>query len=287
MTRGSRAGKMRGVTHLGLIRSLWLAAFTVGVVTVALVLRVILDFPSPFNGYDVYAYWIVDSAHPYSGLVAPAKGAFLYSPPFAYLFDPLGALPFDVLRTGWGIAQGAVLVAMTGPLAAVIVLTPPVRYELTTGNVSLFMAAAIVLARRYPAAWAFPILSKATPIVGLAWYAGRRDWRGLAIASGFTAAIVAASVLVDANLWAEWFEVLRRNAGVETEVSLGPLWLRLPLAVGACYLAGRRDWAWVVPIAVVLSLGHVWWATLCIALAAIPLWWLGPDDRAEHVGWRR
>ena len=43
---------------------------------------------------------------------------------------------------------------------------------------------AIVLGFRWPFTWAFVLLTKVTPGVGLLWFAVRREWRSLAIALG-------------------------------------------------------------------------------------------------------
>jgi len=226
-----------------------------------------------FAGYDVHAYWAVDSADPYRIHVAPAFDAFLYSPPLAFLFDPLGALPFEVVRALWAAAQGVVLAVLAGPLAALLAFTGPVHDDMLTGNVALLMGAAIALGiARWPAAWAFPILAKATPVVGLAWYVGRRDGHGLAVAVGVTGAIAGVTFVVAPGLWVEWVGVLRDNAHVRAQLDLGPLPLRMALAALACWWAGRTGRAWVVPVAVALSAGHVWVGSLSVAVAAVWLW---------------
>ena len=49
--------------------------------------------------------------------------------------------------------------------------------ELSGGNISLLLAVAMVIGFRWPAAWAFVILTKVTPGIGLLWFAVRRAWR--------------------------------------------------------------------------------------------------------------
>lgn len=225
-----------------------------------------------FNGYDVYAYWAVDGAAPYAVHVAPAFGAFLYAPPLAWLFDPLGLLPFEVVRVGWLAMEVAILAVMTGPLTFLAAQTPPIITELRVGNVTLLMAGAIVLGlRRWPALWAFPILAKVTPVVGLAWFVGRKDWRGLGLAAAATALVVAVSGVIAPGLWVEWAGVLQANAGVVGEVDLGPPWLRLPLAVVVAWWAGRTNRAWLVPPAVAMSFGHLWLSAFAVLVAVVPL----------------
>lgn len=226
-----------------------------------------------FAGYDVHAYWAVDASDPYRIHVAPAFDAFLYSPPLAFLFDPLGALPFEAVRVLWAAMQGVVLAILAGPFAPLLAFTGPVHDDMLTGNIALLMGAAIALGiARWPAAWAFPILAKATPVVGLAWYVGRRDWHGLAVATAATGAIVVITGLLAPGLWLEWFGVLRDNTGVQAQLELGPLPVRMALAALACWWAGRTGRAWVVPVAVALSAGHVWVGSLSVAVAAVWLW---------------
>jgi hypothetical protein len=228
---------------------------------------------SYLNGYDFLAYWAVDAGDPYRVHVAPAAMAFLYAPPIAFLFDPLGMLPFEVGRIAWGAGQAFVLALMAGPLTLPLAIVGPVHDDLVLGNIGLFMAVAIWAGLgRWPEAWAFPILSKVTPVVGLAWYVGKGDWRGLARALGATAIVAGATLLVAPGLWIQWLDVLALNASVSAGLNLGPLWLRILMAALACGWAGRTTRPWVVPIAVALSLGHPWLPALSVATASIPLW---------------
>ena len=83
---------------------------------------------------------------------------------------------------------------LTGPrLLAAGLLFPFAAMEVAGGNVSLLLAAAIVLGFRWPAAWSIVLLTKITPGIGLLWFAVRREWRSLAIALGATAVIAAVS----------------------------------------------------------------------------------------------
>jgi hypothetical protein len=77
-------------------------------------------------------------------------------------------------------------------------------YSQLAGGLHLLIAAAIVLDFRWPATWAFVILTKVTPGVGLVWFAVRREWRRLAIALGVTAALVLISLVIDPALWRAW-----------------------------------------------------------------------------------
>lgn len=264
-------------------RPVWVTLTVVGAVYT--MIAILLD-TSAFAGYDIAAYWALEPTDPYRVRVAPALGAFLYSPPIAWLFAPVGLLDLASARVIWLAMEVGILAVLGGPLTMLAAFIPPLRNELVVGNISLPMAACLVLGlRRWPAFWAFPILAKVTPVVGLAWFIGRRDWRGLTRAGGVTLLLIGLTYLLAPGLWGEWVSLLLANSGVATEVDLGPLWLRAPLAVMICWWAGRTNRAWLVPIAVAFSLGHVWVSSLSIMVASIPLFWSSVDaDRLREHG---
>ena len=130
------------------------------------------------------------------------------------------------------------------------------------GNIHAFLAVAIVLGFRWPATWAFVLLTKVTPGVGLLWFAVRREWRNLAIALGATAAIVAVSFAIAPSLWAEWIDVLGGRSGA-SNADLGWSWRsrcgpcsRSPPA--SSIWAARTDRRWLVPVAAVLAMPVLW-----------------------------
>ncbi|HWP61876.1 MAG TPA: glycosyltransferase 87 family protein, partial [Candidatus Binatia bacterium] len=81
---------------------------------------------------------------------------------------------------------------------------PPVALELYHGNIHLLMAAAVVIGFRHPSAWAFILLTKVTPGIGLLWFLVRREWRALATAIVVTVTVVLVSLAVDGRLWLAW-----------------------------------------------------------------------------------
>ena len=99
--------------------------------------------------------------------------AYVYSPAFLEVIAPLRALSWTAFVAVWtAMLLGAVLY-LTGPrLLWLGVLVASA--ELYGGNISLFLALAIVLGFRWPATWAFVILTKVTPGIGLLWFALRR-----------------------------------------------------------------------------------------------------------------
>ena len=221
-------------------------------------------------GFDAYAYWRLDIEHPYA-LVAGALGAFTYTPAAARLFAPAALLSWPVFLTIWLAILLATAIWLGGRRALLVLAFPPVAIELYHGNIHLLMAAAIAIGFRYPAAWAFVLLTKVTPGVGLLWFAVRREWRSLAIAVGATVAIAAVSVAVDARLWSEWIS----NAiapvaagGVGQNLLPIPLVLRLPVAAILVAWGGRTDRKWTVPVAAAIAT-PVLWVTSFAVLAAI------------------
>src|SRR5439155_7812108 len=132
-----------------------------------------------------------------SGMHQPGQiGAFRYSPAIAWLLLPASWLSWPALIAAYLALNGLALVTMTGRKALLFLIAfPPVLLELVNGNISLFMALAVWAGMRWPAAWAFILLTKVTPGVGVLWFAGRRDWRGLVIALGATVAIFAIGVV--------------------------------------------------------------------------------------------
>ena len=153
-------------------------------------------------------------------------------------------------------------------MSPALLLFQPVIASIALGNVEILIGAAIVAGFRWPAAWAFVLLSKVSPGVGLVWFAVRREWRSLAIALGATAAIAAVSFVLAPGLWFQWADVLLKNR--DTAVSLpvlpGPVWLRA--AIGAVIVAwgARTNRKWTVPVGAAIAV-PVGWFTFTVIIA--------------------
>ncbi|HSL77843.1 MAG TPA: hypothetical protein VK867_12930, partial [Candidatus Limnocylindrales bacterium] len=131
------------------------------------ILRAIVYFavqgihPWTFVGIDARAYWGVDLAHPYAASAVGEYSTYLYSPAFALALSPTYVLPFEAFYALWTIASVLVLAWLVRPWPwALLILFLPWTYELFVGQVHLFIAAVIVLGFRYPALWAFGLLTK-------------------------------------------------------------------------------------------------------------------------------
>jgi hypothetical protein len=222
-------------------------------------------------GFDAFAYWHLDIADPYT-LGAGSFGAFTYTPVAARLFAPAAALSWPAFLFLWLAILVATVIWLGWRRALLVLAFPPVAVELYHGNIHLLIAAAIALGFRYPAAWAFVLLTKVTPGVGLLWFAVRREWRSLGIALGATTVVTVASLVVDGQLWSEWLSgaILRvAQEGVGQPTLPVPLALRLPAAALLVTWGGLTDRRWTVPAAATLALPVPWFSGLAI-LACLP-----------------
>ncbi len=210
----------------------------------------------PEGAFDTYAYYVAHLPDAYRVSTEGQAGAFLYAPPAAQLLEPLRQLPWVIFRTLWMAVSLGALWYIVGPVLLVptLVLWPLALVELGFGNINLWLAAAVVVGFRHPAAWALVLLTKVTPGVGLLWFAVRREWRALGVALGATAVIAAVSFLLAPNLWAEWLSVLAGHAGFTPVDPQPPLWMRLPAAALIVAWGARADRPWTVPLAAALAL---------------------------------
>jgi len=224
---------------------------------------------------DFHAYWTTRDGLDYGGSNPFLIGAYLYSPAFAQALLPITLLPWHVFAAVWTALILGAYVWIVGRWAFPLLLAFAVALELYLGQIDILLAAAIVAGFRWPAAWAFPLLTKVAPGVGLVWFAVRREWRNLAIALGATAALVAASALFSPQAWGDWLDLLRRNA-LETRAMDGaffaiPLLLRLPVAIAVIVWGALTDRRWVVPIGVLLAMPVLWTNVFTLLIAVIPL----------------
>src|SRR5262249_7544794 len=135
------------------------------------------------------------------------------------------AIPWQVWVVAWATFLFCVYLWMSGRNWLPLLAFPPILFELSMGNIHLLLAAAIVLAFPWPAAWSFVLLTKVTPGVGLLWFGVRREWRALAIALGVTLAVVVVGFVLAPSAWLDWIRSLQ-----QTEPSIGPNVIPIPLA---------------------------------------------------------
>lgn len=225
-------------------------------------------------GYDALSYWPVDAVDPYHHVAWREAGAWVYAPPLLTVRSLFGFLPWEMFLVGWTAFLACLLLFLAPGRAALLFLLPPVALEIYYGNVHLLLAAAVVLGFRWPATWAFVLLTKVTPGVGLAWFVARREWRALGIALGATAVIAGVSLVLAPHLWRDWIEVLMASSGRETTwlgSLLGPLWFRVVLATCIAFVGGLAGYRWPVALAVMLAIPALWNITPSVLVALVPL----------------
>jgi hypothetical protein len=248
-----------------------------------------IDVKEPFSGWvtaqDARSYYGLDLSNLYAGRTDwNTIGAYPYSPAFAQLVWPLNLLPWPLFVAAWTLILLATVFGLTGPRLFLLGLVVAAM-EIAGGNISLLLTAAIVLGFRWPAMWAFVLLTKITPGIGLLWFALRREWRSLAIALGATAAVVAVSYVLMPGAWRDWIELLIANqgkGGTWAAIPI-PLIVRGPIGVALLVWGAPRNQRWVVPVAAMLALPALWYGSLTMLLGVIPL--TTPDERRR--GWAR
>lgn len=243
------------------------------------------------TGQEAFCYWVASLHAPYALSDWTQPVAYVYSPAFLQAISPLTQLPWLGFFGAWTALLLLAIRFLTGPrLFAVGVLLATL--ELAGGNISLLLAVAMVVGFRWPAAWAFVLLTKVTPGIGLLWFAVRREWRSLGIALGATALVVAVSAALMPGAWLEWLELLVRLAGREGTWAAVPIpfLVRLPFAVMLVVWGARTDRRWTVPVAGMLALPALWYGGLTMLLAVValrePSKPAGPADldRARSLG---
>jgi hypothetical protein len=236
---------------------------------------------------DAHAYWRAAPLDPYNFGALYTQDAYFYSPAFTQALWPFHALPWPIFAGLWTLLLTAALAWLGGKWLGYLMLVPFVFIEMAMGNIHFLMAAAIVLGFRWPVAWAFILLTKVTPGVGLIWFAVRREWRNLAIAIAATVVIAGVSFLIAPSAWSDWIGVLRSTQATDhraaTPFDLIPLPIRVVVAAGLVAWAGLTDRRWVVPIAVTLALPVVYVNGLAIMVAVPYLWTRDRENRAASI----
>jgi hypothetical protein len=255
-------------------RRLGLDAF-LAVGAALVVLRLLNVNPWTLPILDLHAYWTTRFSIDYAGSNPFLIGAYLYSPVFAQAIAPITALPWPVFAAIWTAISIAVAAWLVGRWAFPLLFTGAIALELYLGQIDVLLAAAIVVGFRYPAAWAFPLLTKVAPGVGLVWFLVRREWRNLAIAITATVAIAAVSAVIAPEAWRGWYDLLHRSVTekqtIEGAFLAIPIWLRLPAAVALIAWGARTDRYWTVPVGVLLAMPILWINVFTLLIAIIPL----------------
>ena len=248
------------------------------IVVAAVVVFLRLFNVSPWTPWvlDMHTYWATGAGVSYVNSNPYVIGAYLYAPVFAQAIAPITLLPWPWFAALWTAAIASTLIWLAGRWSfPVLLFTGAVALELYLGQIDVFIAAAVVIGFRYPAVWAFPLLTKVAPGVGLLWFAVRREWRNLGIAVAATLAVAALSAVFMPQLWHDWYDLLRRSVTdrqvVEGAYLAIPVWARLPFAIGIIVWGARTDRHWTVPIGILLAMPILWVNVFTLLLAVIPL----------------
>jgi hypothetical protein len=231
------------------------------------------------TGQEAFCYWVANIHAPYALSDWTQPVAYVYSPAFRQAIAPLTELPWLGFFSAWTALLLLAVRFLTGPrLFAVGVLLATM--ELIGGNISLFLGVAMVIGFRWPAAWAFVLLTKVTPGIGLLWFVVRREWRSLGIALGATGLVVAVSAAIMPGAWLQWLDLLVRLAGRDGTWAAIPIpfLVRLPIAVAVVVWGARTDRRWAVPLAGMIALPALWYGSLTMLLAVVAL--RDPDRNA-------
>jgi hypothetical protein len=251
------------------------ALVVVGLIALPYILYINRD--TSLFGFDAHAYWNVDLSNLYGASTSNTSDldAFRYTPAAGQIAAVFHVLPWEVFISIWFAAMIAALMWLTGRTWLVLLAFPPIPLELFHGNIHLFMAVAIVVGFRWPAAWAFIALTKVSPAVGALWFAFRGEWRAFATAVGVSVAIAAGSFAIAPELWRQYVSTMLNNLGYDPghpyPVPI-PLPVRLVASAAIVWWGARTDRRWTVPVAATLSLPIIWFHGLAVLVAAIPLW---------------
>jgi glycosyl transferase family 87 len=250
-------------------------------VAVAICLARFAGLVWPF-AVDFHAYYTADLDQPYVGSVPGGAGAFLYSPLFAQVTEPLRWLPFNIALSLWTALELGSLIYLAGPWSLLLFL--PLAPEWMDGNVHLVMAAAVYAGIRGQSSWTWtvPAFTKLAPVIGLAWFAFRRDWSILGRAVAVLGGLLAISLVASPEAWVAWLQMLLANLGSQGPLAgrIGvPLLLRMPVALALLAWGARSNRPWTVPLACGLTMPSLWIsAVIAFGIAALRL--------AELPDWR-
>ena len=203
---------------------------------------------------DVRYYWAADPANLYPFPELAEKNGYNYSPAFELVVGWWRFLPFEVFVAIWRAILLAALVWMAGPFTLPVMLLVPVASEINAGNIQLLLALAIVLGFRWPATWAFVLLTKVTPGIGLLWFAMRRQWRALGLALGVTVAIAAISFVTGPQRWFDYAALITSGATPAVAPYYLPLTVRLPVALLFVAYGGWTGHKWPVVVGATIAL---------------------------------
>jgi hypothetical protein len=225
---------------------------------------------------DAWCYYGFDVADPWD-----QGHCFLYTPPIAQTMLVLQAiLPFEAFVVVVRVAEMIALALLAGPAIGPALFIPAVAIEINAANINLLLVGAVLLGFRFPAAWAFVVLTKVTPGIGLLWFAVRREWRHLGIAAAATAGVAVLSFVVAPWMWPAYLQTLT----TEGDSSIFLLWWRLPLAAALVMWGAKTNRRWTMVVAVFLAMPRWYYLTPVILVGLFAVVRL--PRPLPFLGWR-
>jgi hypothetical protein len=226
---------------------------------------------------DVLQYIKADPNNLYPHPELLNENGYNYSPAFELVIGWGRLLPFDVFVAIFRALLLVTLVWLAGPLTLFVLFLPPVASEVNAANIQFLLAAAIVLSFRKPewwgSTWAFVLLTKVSPGIGLLWFALRRrdgGWQKLAWAIGFTGAIVILTFAIWPDRWFGWFRLLTAGSPPPVSPYYLSLWVRLPFALAFVLVGAWRGWRWPVVVAATLALPVFFFLSPSMLVGVLP-----------------
>jgi hypothetical protein len=219
---------------------------------------------------DVHYYWAADPHNLYPHPEAGERNGYNYSPAFEFVAGWWRGIPFDAYAAIWRAVLLAMLVYLAGPFTLFVLLTVPVASEINAANIQIPLALAVVLGFRWSATWAFVILTKLTPGIGLLWFLLRREWRHLAIALAATTAIAAVSFALMPDAWAGYVRLLTGSPAPSVAPYYLPFWTRLPFAIAFIAWGAWTGRRWPVVVGATLALPVYYITSSAMLVGVLP-----------------
>ncbi len=222
-------------------------------------------------GQDSHAYWLAAQSELVYGRAPGERDAYLYSPIFLTMIRPIALLPWPLFLIIWFCLEAGVLFWLLRPLhikwaAPLFLISLP---ELAVGNIYLLLAGAAVLGMRQTIVWSFPILTKLTVGIGLAWFAVRGEWRRFLQGLGGLALIVGVSYAFEPGAWQAWLHFLldNREGTPDSQISF---YIRGAIAALLVVVGARKQWPSLIAPAMILASPVLMGLAPYMMLAAIP-----------------
>jgi hypothetical protein len=251
--------------------------------------------------YDTRAYWLaarhlLDGTALYSQASVSDLGAYKYPPIFAQMFVPAVFLPELLVDWIWRITGVLCLRYMVGSWKAAIVACAfvPVLSELSLGNVTLQIGAALLFALRdrrgaFLLPWAVALKWGPVLLVPYLWFRKPESRRPLVLGTAVFAVACALSYAAAPGLWSDYLATFgwENSASMSgfAVIAIIPSWggldfvVRFAIAAVAAIYAVYSRRAWVAYVAAVLTCPILAWFRFA---SLVGLWRFRPG--AEPAG---